>query len=105
MIQESYISTIKNLECFEEVRGNLNDWIVREYETLFLTLIRIRLDRAGERPFWSLNARGIFFVRFVYNHLTTREATGRDFPSKEIWKVNASLIIAFSQTRQLEDAF
>lgn len=74
-----------------EVTRNLDNWEVKEYEVLFLTRSRVRLDGTRDHPTWRLNARGIFSIRSFYNYLAKRRVMSNDFPFKQTCKVNASL--------------
>lgn len=57
--------------------------------------MRVRIDGSRAHPLWSLNDKGSFSINSFYNHLTRRETSGRGFPYRQIWKVNASPKVAF----------
>lgn len=62
-IYESYSGNGGEGEWNIEVLRNLNDWEIREYETLLLGLIRVRINGSRDQPVWRLNATGTFLVR------------------------------------------
>lgn len=64
LIHGSYSGTVEEKERTTEVTKNLNEWEVREYEALILTLTRVTVNGSRDQLIWRLNARETFSVNF-----------------------------------------
>lgn len=75
---------------------NVNNWESNEYERLLRTLSFVSMDRSNDELVWTLSSIGTFSVRSFYNYLVKNNTIEIIFPFRQIWKVNASLIIFFA---------
>lgn len=91
---------------FVNVNRNLNDWEIEEYEALLLLLSTIQLNSVSNYLVWTLGKPGEFTVTSYYKFLTRRDRVETvNFPTNQVWKVKAPPRIAFSQGKQLENAY
>lgn len=57
-----------------------------------------------DRPCWKLNPSSVFFAKSYYDHLYNGELEGEPFHARLIWKVNATLTIAFFTWEVVRDS-
>jgi len=78
------------------VMRNFNDWEVEEYESLLLFLSALKVMEENDKLLWKPKKNGMFSVKSYYEILLGMEDRNTtSFPSKQIWKIQAPLKIAF----------
>lgn len=79
-----------------EVKRNLQDWEVEEYENLLQTLATILLSKKEDKLRSNLMKNGNFTVNSFYRFLNGYSPTNQlKFPTKLIWNTQAPPRISF----------
>lgn len=86
LVQEAYRNNNGNVEWLINVIRNLQDWEVREFESLVHRLAA-QVFSGEDKMQWKLEKSGNYYVKSYFKHLTRRDnVLSPDFTMRQIWK-------------------